>query len=902
MKVTLRINYHTNWGESISVVGSTEALGNWETTNAFPLYYNGKGDWEAVINFNEKINFEYKYIVKQANHRPIWEGGPNRVFNCSKFKQIDIRDYWRPQVDIETPLFSKVFSDVLMQHQPSNDIKINASKVIQFNLRAPRVPKGKSIAIIGNNESLGNWKNPIKSNSSNFPIWSCTIKLSPIKFPLYYKYVIIDNKTGNIDFWENGDERTIFYVNSASENICHLHNDEKFRYPNDNWKGAGVAIPIFSLRSEDSFGVGEFNDLKKLVDWSVKTGLKIIQLLPINETVATHSWLDSYPYKAISVFALHPIYLNLDAMGTLEDEKLQDEFAIAKDLLNSKPYVNYVEVSQTKSRFYKYIFDQNWKNVKRTKAFKSFFEENKEWLEPYAAFCFLRDRYQTSDFKEWGAWAKFDLDKIKKLVDQKSKNHEHIAIHYFIQFHLDAQLKEAVAYSHQKGIALKGDIPIGISPNSIEAWTLPKLFNLNGQAGAPPDDFAVLGQNWSFPTYNWEVMANDNYHWWKKRLTALSKYFDAFRIDHILGFFRIWEIPKHALHGLLGYFKPGLPLLTDEILENGIYFDRDRFTRPYIRSHFLHEFFGEYTEEVKKLYLTEPDQNVFHLKPQYNTQRDIFNHFTPLEDSTQNLSEKNVIIRDGLISLLDEVLFIKDPNVAYEAYHPRISMHNSYTYRELDYETKFNLDKLYIDFFYKRHQQFWKNEAMKKLPSLIEASNMLICGEDLGMVPDNVPEVMQELNILSLEIQRMPKNPEIEFGHPNDAPYLSVCTTSTHDMTTLRGWWEENKDKTQRFYHNMMGHNNKAPFYAEPWICREIINQHLYSPSMWTIFPIQDLIAMDGELRWDETDKERINVPSDEKNKWRYRMILSLEELLNADEFNLMFLDMVNKSGRNSDI
>jgi 4-alpha-glucanotransferase len=755
MKVTLRINYHTNWGESISVVGSTEALGNWETTNAFPLYYNGKGDWEAVINFNEKINFEYKYIVKQANHRPIWEGGPNRVFNCSKFKQIDIRDYWRPQVDIETPLFSKVFSDVLMQHQPSNDIKINASKVIQFNLRAPRVPKGKSIAIIGNNESLGNWKNPIKSNSSNFPIWSCTIKLSPIKFPLYYKYVIIDNKTGNIDFWENGDERTIFYVNSASENICHL--------PNDNWKGAGVAIPIFSLRSEDSFGVGEFNDLKKLVDWSVKTGLKIIQLLPINETVATHSWLDSYPYKAISVFALHPIYLNLDAMGTLEDEKLQDEFAIAKDLLNSKPYVNYVEVSQTKSRFYKYIFDQNWKNVKRTKAFKSFFEENKEWLEPYAAFCFLRDRYQTSDFKEWGAWAKFDLDKIKKLVDQKSKN-------------------------------------------------------------------------------------------------------------------------------------------PDEILENGIYFDRDRFTRPYIRSHFLHEFFGEYTEEVKKLYLTEPDQNVFHLKPQYNTQRDIFNHFTPLEDSTQNLSEKNVIIRDGLISLLDEVLFIKDPNVAYEAYHPRISMHNSYTYRELDYETKFNLDKLYIDFFYKRHQQFWKNEAMKKLPSLIEASNMLICGEDLGMVPDNVPEVMQELNILSLEIQRMPKNPEIEFGHPNDAPYLSVCTTSTHDMTTLRGWWEENKDKTQRFYHNMMGHNNKAPFYAEPWICREIINQHLYSPSMWTIFPIQDLIAMDGELRWDETDKERINVPSDEKNKWRYRMILSLEELLNADEFNLMFLDMVNKSGRNSDI
>jgi len=168
------------------------------------------------------------------------------------------------------------------------------------------------------------------------------------------------------------------------------------------------------------------------------------------------------------------------------------------------------------------------------------------------------------------------------------------------------------------------------------------------------------------------------------------------------------------------------------------------------------------------------------------------------------------------------------------------------------------------------------------------------------MVPDCVPEVMHNLNILSLEIQRMPKNPKLEFAHPADAPYLSVCTTSTHDMSTIRGWWEENRDKTQRFYNHILGHNDYAPHFAEPYICKEIIFQHLLSRAILTIFPIQDLIAMDGDLRWNETHKERINIPSDEKNKWRYRMILSLEELLKADELNNMIRDMIHISGRDN--
>ncbi|HPF52376.1 MAG TPA: 4-alpha-glucanotransferase [Draconibacterium sp.] len=903
IKITFRINYHTRWGENLFITGSHKALGEWSAEDAFPMYHNGDGEWEANLVLGRKTDIEYKYLLRTENHSFIWEGGKNRVLITGDYTLLETRDFWRPQADSDSAFQTQVFTKVLMP-PPGPDFKItlkNYKRSIQLRLRETRIPKGKTLAVTGNLKSLGEWKTPLLLDPSDYPVWKVNISLHQAKFPIYYKYVLVDIESGKIEIWEDGDERILFYVDKAEESILHVQNDEKFRFGSSNWKGAGVAVPVFSLRTNEGFGIGEFNDIKKLVDWSASTGLKMIQLLPINETVATHSWLDSYPYKAISVFALHPAYLNLDNLGQLNDVVKQKEFNALKEELNAKPYVDYVKVTQVKSRYYKLIFDQEWKNVKKSGEFEAFFKKNREWLEPYAAFCYLRDQHKTSNFREWEKWAQFDSKKIKKLVEPGTKHYADIAVHYFIQFYLDKQLKEVVTYAHERGVALKGDIPIGISPNSIEAWTKPELFNLNGQAGAPPDDFAVLGQNWGFPTYNWDEMEKDGFDWWKKRLQAMSKYFDAFRIDHILGFFRIWEIPQNALHGLLGYFKPGLPFTPNELEDWGVSFDYERMVKPYIRGHFLREIFGEFSEEVRKNYLNELDYNVFELKPEFDTQKKIFAHFTPLEDEEGKLTEKEVTVRDGLISLLDEVLFIRDP-YSPEAYHPRIALHYTFSYRELDSETKDKLDDLYIDFFYKRHEQFWKNEAMKKLPALTEASEMLICGEDLGMVPDTVPEVMNELNILSLEIQRMPKNPDIEFGHPADAPYLSVCTTSTHDMSTIRGWWEENRENTQRFFHHILGHNGDAPFFAEPWICREIINQHLYSPAMWTIFPIQDLIAMDGELRWDETDKERINVPSDEKNKWRYRMILSIEELLGAEDFNRMLTAMIHGSGRNTDV
>ena len=661
-------------------------------------------------------------------------------------------------------------------------------------------------------------------------------------------------------------------------------NNEK--HPN-NWRGAGVAVPVFSLKSKYNFGVGEFSDLKLLADWCHKVGLKIIQILPVNDTCSNNTWSDSYPYKAISTKALHPLYLNLSEMGTLYNEEEKEYFEKCRETLNAKDYVDYPEVMRIKNSFFRKIFDQTWNDLKNRYDYINFFKENEDWLVPYAAFCYFRDTFGTSDFSQWGIFSSYDRKKIETFIDNKEDTRD-IDIHFFLQYHLDKQLKNAVDYLHHKGIALKGDIPIGIGRHSVEAWTSPDLFHLNAQAGAPPDSFAAEGQNWGFPTYNWEMMANDNYKWWRDRLSHMSRYFDAYRIDHILGFFRIWEIPIEQSHGTMGYFNPAIPLSIDEIHSQGLDLDFDRLTKPYIRRHFLYDYFGEYTDEVINNYLNETSADCFELKSEYNNQRKIIDN---LSTNITQKHDKQEVIKQGLLNLCTQVLFLKDKNDVNKL-HPRIALQFTHSYNELNDYQKNIINKLYDNYFYHRNEDLWREEALKKLPSLISASDMMVCGEDLGMVPACVPEVMAMLNILSLEVQRMPKRYGDTFVDPANNQYLSVDTTSTHDTSTIRGWWEENGELTNRFYHEILGHQEGAPFFAEPYVCKEILSQHFNSSSMWVILPIQDYIAIDGDFRWDQTQREQINVPSNPENHWCYKMHQSLEAIMERQSFNDMICNL----------
>ena len=607
------------------------------------------------------------------------------------------------------------------------------------------------------------------------------------------------------------------------------------------WKGAGVAVPVFSLKSSSNFGIGEFLDLKLLADWCNKVGLKMIQILPINDTRTDGSWDNSYPYKAISTKALHPIYLNLDKMGQLDDKSDREYFKQQKEILNAKDYVDYPEVMKVKEAYFKKIFHQTWNDIKEKEDYKVFFNENKDWLVPYASFCNQRDYKSTrQQVNETTSRDASMIPTISTNIDTSKQVSKSITeFSYFLQYHLDKQLKETIDYLHEKGIALKGDIPIGIGRDSVDALANPELFNLDCQAGAPPDAFATEGQNWGFPTYNWEAMAKDDYRWWRERLTHMSRYFDAYRIDHILGFFRIWEIPIEYSQGTMGHFSPALPLE----IGNG----------KRVRETGTGNGYGE--------------------------------------------RDTSLLLGDSVTQRLGD-LFLKDKHDS-NKFHPRINMHLTQTYNELDETQKETLNKIYDDYFYHRNEALWKAEALKKLPKIIEASDMLVCGEDLGMVPACVPEVMQQLNILSLEVQRMPKKFGDTFVNPKENPYLSVDTTSTHDTSTLRGWWEENGELTNRFYREMLGHHEGAPYFAEPWVCKEIIKQHMESSSMWVIIPIQDYIAMDGDFRWDQTQREQINIPANPHHHWCYKMYQSIEELIERNYLNDMISDIIKESGRN---
>ncbi|MDE6271073.1 MAG: 4-alpha-glucanotransferase, partial [Muribaculaceae bacterium] len=437
-------------------------------------------------------------------------------------------------------------------------------------------------------------------------------------------------------------------------------------------------------------------------------------------------------------------------------------------------------------------------------------------LLPYAAFCVLRDRFATPDFTLWPEeFAVYRAEFIENFAKENSAEMEYV---YYLQFHLDKQMKHVASYARDKGVAIKGDIPIGISRTSADAWQSPELFNMNSQAGAPPDDFSVLGQNWGFPTYNWDVMARDGFAWWKARFRKMSEYFDAYRIDHVLGFFRIWQIPMDAIHGLLGIFNPALPFTPEELRDSyGFNFNVELYTKPYIMDWFLGDIFGDLCDEVRARFLFVNGYGTYCLRPEFDTQRKVAAYFADKE-----ASDKNKRLCDGLMALIDNVLFIEDP-VQKGLYHPRISAQHSYIYRSLNDYDKWSFNRLYNDFFYHRHDAFWYEKAMQKLPPLISSTDMLVCAEDLGMIPHCVPDVMHRLEMLSLEIQRMPKDPNVEFGDTWHYPYFSVCTTSTHDMGGIRQWWEEDHTASQRFFNNVLHEPGQAPYFCEPWVCERIV-------------------------------------------------------------------------------
>lgn len=897
MKIEFYLRFKTRYGQALFVSGNPPSLGNGEPAAALPLRYLNDEFWygTAEVDAGHVNTLHYHYLFQSETGERIKEGEKHRTVDVhNNASDLVVIDSWNDEGFYENAFYTAPFKTGLFKESKKSKAKKSESFTHLFKVKAPLLEGDEALCLLGNTAELGSW-----NTDAPLPLtkkgdwWTIPLNLSGSALPASYKYGVLNSESGAFIRFESGDNRFIFNDDvTVKKTIVH---DAFVRLPNTTWKGAGIAIPVFSLRSENSFGIGEFLDIRLLADWAKQTGLKLIQLLPVNDTSATGTWKDSYPYAAISAFALHPVYVNLQKVAGKKKLSSIKKFVAKSGELNGLAEIDYEAVMNAKLAALRELYAADDMSFLKEKAYEEFFEDNRHWLLPYAAFCFYRDKFGTSDFSTWQTGSVYDEAGIAKLTSPKAKSFKPVAFFYFVQYHLHLQLKEAVEYAHRKGIVLKGDIPIGIYRYGADAWTAPELYNMNMQAGAPPDDFAVKGQNWGFPTYNWHKMEENHFDWWKRRFHQMSNYFDAFRIDHILGFFRIWSVPMNAVEGIMGRFIPALPVSVYEFGERGIWFDYERFCKPYITDAVLQQLFGDEAESIKQQYLQPNEHGGYDLQEAFNTQRKVEKHFAAGEKTE---AVERTVLR--LFDLIANVLLFEEEGSEKQAFHFRISMEDTVSFQHLDEGTKYRLRELYVNYFYRRQDAFWKAEALKKLPALKEATAMLICGEDLGMVPHSVPDVMKQLGILSLEVQRMAKDPQTEFFHPKDAPYLSVVTPSTHDMSTVRGWWEEDREKTQHFYNTVLGEWGPAPYFCEAWVARALVLQHLYSPAMWSIFQLQDILGMSETLRRQNPHDERINQPANPTHYWRYRMHLSMEQLCKEEGFNDELKTYIRNSGRNN--
>ena len=886
MKIHFHIRYKTAPGESLCAVLFFQTQHE-PIRQIVALQPDEPGQWAGLseVHLPSDALMTYAYYVMQDGKtvRREWNVFP-RQLNLSVSKQLyNIYDWWR-----DLPEKSWLYSNVFTKPQPIQTVTESSSTII-LHASLAGLAEGQTLCICGESAALGDWKpeQAVALTNVGPNEWAVALDAEKLNFPVSYKFILKEeNKKTQ---WESGPNRSLMGPRPAPQETA-VYSDLTPKFPIPDARLAGVVLPVFSIRTEKDWGAGDFGSLKQLVDWAATTGQKMIQLLPVNDTSLTGTWQDSYPYNGVSVYALHPLYLDpaaLPALSHREEKKFQKK----RQKLNRLPAMDYEAVVDLKRQRLAAAYQKEGSAVLASPEFRNFWNQNAHWLPAYAMFSALRDRYNSANWQEWHEYNKFSEQAMRQFFSKSSPLRAQAYFYFYMQFVLHNQLLDAHRYARSKGVSLKGDIPIGVSPYSADAWTAPHLFHLNAQAGAPPDAFSETGQNWGFPTYNWQAMAQDGYEWWKQRFTHMANYFDAYRIDHVLGFFRIWEIPMHAVQGLLGQFSPALALSEQEIRNAGFPFEI-KHTQPYITDEVLQQIFGEQADKVRGTYVM-PDAEEGHYKlfPEYDTQRKIQRAFADRAD------EESVQLRDGLYALCANVLFVvdhRDPQL----YHPRIGVLKNSVFHALPEDQQKAYRKLYDDYFYHRQDDFWKDQALEKLPALTQATSMLCCAEDLGMIPHCVPDVMNRLQMLSLEIQRMPKQMGHPFADTYNYPYLSVATPSTHDMSVLRSWWREDPENTSRFWHDVLGRKGVTPAEAPADACEQILHAHLNSPSMLCLISWQDWTAIDERLRSPNPDKERINIPSDPKHYWRYRMHVTVEELMQKSVFNQKIKKLIQESGR----
>ena len=919
MNLHFNIHYNTVFGQELvlNIIDSAED-GEERISKYHMTSYDGHV-WDLVLRkgFKPGDRIDYFYSVHRGDNveRTEWRMITHRLeLNEKNAVNYTAYDNW---VDIpeDSYLYTSAFTECVSPTKIEPVKMLEISRAVRLKVRAPQLRKGQSLAVVGKGDGLGNWDpdKGIELTQHNDNEWIVDLDANTLDAKeIEFKFFIRDKRLDYKPLWEAYGNRTIELTDIKDGDVV-VYCLPECGFDIYPLKLAGTQVPVFSLRSKESFGVGDFGDLRKMVDFISKTHQRVLQVLPINDTTITHTWTDSYPYSCISIFALHPQYVDLTQLPSIANAKKREEYEKLRKELNALPQIDYERVNNAKTEYLHIIFEQEGKKVLASTKFKAFFKEAQQWLVPYGQYCYLRDKNGTADFSKWPDHNQWNEADRKELSSARTKAYQDVSFYYYVQFILNTQMADVHDYARSKGVILKGDIPIGVNRYGCDVWTEPRYFNLNGQAGAPPDSFSTNGQNWGFPTYNWDEMVKDGCQWWVRRFQNMAKFFDAYRIDHVLGFFRIWEIPINAVHGLLGQFQPALGMTREEVEGYGLHWQEELFTTPFITDWVLDRMFGDRAQYVRDNFIEKKDGDHYRMRPEYDTQRKVEAYFSALSsearkkaDAAKTEDEKkkyedqikwNDNMRDGLYALISDVLFVRDHKDE-NKFHPRISVQFDFIFESLYDSDKAIFNRLYNDYYYRRNNQFWYREAMKKLPRLVNATRMLVCAEDLGMVPDCVSWVMNELKILSLEIQSMPKDPHVRFGHLSRNPYRSVCTISSHDTPTLRQWWDEDWERTQAYYGEMLYRQGPAPHPLPGWLARDIVSRHLTSPSMLCILTIQDWLSIDERLRLPDENAERINIPANPHHYWRYRMHLNIEDLIDNNDYVANVSELITQSGR----
>ncbi|MBN2444148.1 MAG: 4-alpha-glucanotransferase [Spirochaetales bacterium] len=637
----------------------------------------------------------------------------------------------------------------------------------------------------------------------------------------------------------------------------------------------GVAIPVSSLRSDTSCGSGEFSDLILLGKWCKSVGIEIIQILPINDT-----GLNNSPYSAISALALHPIFIRLQELP--EAAAFLPEIDQFRQTYENSPRLLYSEVLERKLDFLKRIFKKNSESIKNSEEVNKWIAEN-PWIKPYAVFFHFKKKY---NFYHWKFWPIMQQPTESDIKTEWERNRDNSYFYAWIQYHLEKQLIEAAKALESMGINLKGDIPILMNEDSVDIWMYRKYFNLGQRAGAPPDMFSSLGQNWDFPVFNWETLREDDFWWWRLRLKQAQKFYHAYRIDHVLGFFRIYTIPTIENSGKMGYFNPS-HFITKEDL-NAAGFDKGRIrwmSYPHIPGEEVDFLIDDKSEFVKETYLHQINhENLYNLQSEYDSEKVI-------ESLDEDQKIKSLLLGWHRNRTLLEI----EPGI----YHHRWDYEETRAFKSLNYTEQQNLKILFKE-IEEKSEKIWEKQGDELLSMMKDTTDMLMCAEDLGVVPKCVPKVLKKHHILSLKIQRWTKEYD-KPGHPfisvKKYPLLSVCTPSVHDTSTLRGWWEAEltEEERQQYFSGLSLKTTCPEDYSLP-LAKAIIEKILSSHSLFTIFQLQDFFSLLRELRISNPTDERINVPGTVSDKnWSYRIHTTLEFLMSFEKFNDLLMKLIIK-------